>query len=1080
MNNQGITSLSRPMSLDESYGAMQQKMGQADPQASQAVNKALDNIAPMLSKLDNKTLDLLLQLTQYLKAHKAKYKELMAKLEQKGSIPEGVFPDEYDPKFLSVFALTVAHAQKAREGMAAGGITDVAQHMKDQGRGKDTILAHISPKEAELLRSKGGIGTLNPATGLPEFGLFDDIADGLKGVGNFIGDVLRPVGNVIGDILHSPLGLAATAAAGMYFLGAPTVASLASSALPGDAALAAALPGDAVLAAAPEVMHLTPAAIEAGMGTPGYGFNAAAAESGLFNPANIGAGAASDFPTIGMSAKDILKKGKDLLGKDSEQAKQSDPNEMAKLMAMLEMINSQNQPKDVPIPKLDSDNSRLPYDMPAKKKSAYSSYVQTAADGGLMMNQRYDIGGLTAERTQTDYMTKMSDPSYRPGQGGITYFSPLVYKPLTTSGALPGEDAKKTAMDELLNQISRGGNRPESSTSPYGTGFTGATTDIYGDSGVTTGAASYANRLAAYLGNLGDPVNSVTGLKDTGFLNRVSNELARNVDPNYSHEGKVGMRLAEQAAIERAQANALATQDSGGYLDSARNAGTITTYSNPISGYSFGPASDSGSRGGDGGGGVATGGSGGDASGGGDRGTRGGFAYGGITSLATGGETEEELLRKQSRGMSAEQREAAADPKAWANLTPAQQASWYADHPNFGKVVQTLQDGFGALPGIGMLQNKMMPNFVRDQKLIAQGINPSTGYKMATTQALPGSPEIQGIAALYKDNPYVRDAQRAIQSMAQNEPNLAQPGLSMPAYMKSSQAEQAGGASAPTETRDPLQGFTKTELSDAARHNKETAERQALLKNSYDVAQANQLSDSPRTFFPAVRLDSPSPKVIPNVNLLSPEDTAKNLAEFAPNSVPVFGPPAPGPDIVNFNPNYGNESATGLRMAEQAAEERANQIVREIAAFDASREGSRGFGGGYGGDGGGGVATGGYGGDASGGGDRGTRGGFAHGGITALAHGGYNLGSYSDGGRLLRGPGDGVSDDIPAMIGNKQPARLANGEFVIPARIVSELGNGSTDAGAKRLYEMMARVQKVRRKTKNVAANTKAAKYLPA
>ena len=54
----------------------------------------------------------------------------------------------------------------------------------------------------------------------------------------------------------------------------------------------------------------------------------------------------------------------------------------------------------------------------------------------------------------------------------------------------------------------------------------------------------------------------------------------------------------------------------------------------------------------------------------------------------------------------------------------------------------------------------------------------------------------------------------------------------------------------------------------------------------------------------------------------------------------------------------------------------------------------------------------------------------------------YNLGGYSDGGRLLRGPGDGVSDSIPATIGNKQPARLADGEFVVPARIVSELGNG--------------------------------------
>jgi hypothetical protein len=96
-----------------------------------------------------------------------------------------------------------------------------------------------------------------------------------------------------------------------------------------------------------------------------------------------------------------------------------------------------------------------------------------------------------------------------------------------------------------------------------------------------------------------------------------------------------------------------------------------------------------------------------------------------------------------------------------------------------------------------------------------------------------------------------------------------------------------------------------------------------------------------------------------------------------------------------------------------------------------------------------------------------------------------NLGSYSAGGRgrLLRGPGDGVSDSIPAVIGNKQPARLADGEFVIPARIVSELGNGSTEAGAKQLYAMMDRIQRARRKTtgkKQVAKNTKAHKLMPA
>ena len=113
-------------------------------------------------------------------------------------------------------------------------------------------------------------------------------------------------------------------------------------------------------------------------------------------------------------------------------------------------------------------------------------------------------------------------------------------------------------------------------------------------------------------------------------------------------------------------------------------------------------------------------------------------------------------------------------------------------------------------------------------------------------------------------------------------------------------------------------------------------------------------------------------------------------------------------------------------------------------------------------------------------------GGAARGGLMhAYAMGGnvqgYNLGGYSDGGRLLKGPGDGVSDDIPATIGNRQPARLADGEFVIPARIVSEIGNGSTDAGAKRLYAMMDKIQAGRKKTVGkgkVAVDSKAKKHL--
>jgi hypothetical protein len=99
----------------------------------------------------------------------------------------------------------------------------------------------------------------------------------------------------------------------------------------------------------------------------------------------------------------------------------------------------------------------------------------------------------------------------------------------------------------------------------------------------------------------------------------------------------------------------------------------------------------------------------------------------------------------------------------------------------------------------------------------------------------------------------------------------------------------------------------------------------------------------------------------------------------------------------------------------------------------------------------------------------------ASGGITSL-------GAYSDGGRLLKGPGDGVSDDIPATIhrddGSKQEARLADGEFVVDARTVSELGNGSTEAGARKLYDMVDRVHATRRKAK-LGKDSKAEKYLP-
>jgi hypothetical protein len=82
--------------------------------------------------------------------------------------------------------------------------------------------------------------------------------------------------------------------------------------------------------------------------------------------------------------------------------------------------------------------------------------------------------------------------------------------------------------------------------------------------------------------------------------------------------------------------------------------------------------------------------------------------------------------------------------------------------------------------------------------------------------------------------------------------------------------------------------------------------------------------------------------------------------------------------------------------------------------------------------------------------------------------------------RFLSGDGDGMSDSIPATINGNEPARLADGEFVIPADVVSHLGNGSSKAGADQLYGMMDRVRKKRTGKKRQAPAVSAKRMMPA
>jgi hypothetical protein len=100
----------------------------------------------------------------------------------------------------------------------------------------------------------------------------------------------------------------------------------------------------------------------------------------------------------------------------------------------------------------------------------------------------------------------------------------------------------------------------------------------------------------------------------------------------------------------------------------------------------------------------------------------------------------------------------------------------------------------------------------------------------------------------------------------------------------------------------------------------------------------------------------------------------------------------------------------------------------------------------------------------------------ARGGIMQSSLGGYAAGGNP---RLLKGPGDGMSDNIPATINGRQPARLADGEFVIPADVVSHLGNGSTEAGAKQLHAMMNKIRKARTGNPKQGKQINPSKFLP-
>ena len=257
--NQGIMALPEnqgmqtpQLSMMDSYEAMQQGLQNARPDASMELEEALAEIRGELEELTDEQLAQLMEAVQGLYGDPQNYAKEVADMVAEGLIDAEDLPPEYDEEFLSALLMVLVDTQRSRmatagseqpmpeapmgmapmgmmppQGFARGGIAEAARMVANSGRRGDTMLAHITPSEARMLMARGGSGTINPRTGLPEFFL--------KGIFKAVGKTFKRVGQAVKKALSSPIGrIIGTIALGMVL--GPAVGAL----MPGLSAATAA------------------------------------------------------------------------------------------------------------------------------------------------------------------------------------------------------------------------------------------------------------------------------------------------------------------------------------------------------------------------------------------------------------------------------------------------------------------------------------------------------------------------------------------------------------------------------------------------------------------------------------------------------------------------------------------------------------------------------------------------------------------------------------------------------------------------------------------------------------------------
>ena len=192
--------------------------------------------------LPPEALDVLNQMVDEILASPERYPEIREKYLAQ-DIPEEMLPPTFDPEFFGALNLAVDEiratggAELPPQGFANGGLATLkpmAAAMAQQGRYGDTMLAHISPREARILRQMGGSGTINPNTGLPEFflkGLFKGIKKGLS-----------KIARAAKKFVKSKVGRIVTTLALAFFLGPAADSAIGVTSTAGVAAISGPIP----------------------------------------------------------------------------------------------------------------------------------------------------------------------------------------------------------------------------------------------------------------------------------------------------------------------------------------------------------------------------------------------------------------------------------------------------------------------------------------------------------------------------------------------------------------------------------------------------------------------------------------------------------------------------------------------------------------------------------------------------------------------------------------------------------------------------------------------------------------------